>query len=354
MRSNIIGIQQVGVGIPDVNKAWKFYRKNFGMDIPIFQESAEAKLMTPYTGGKVHSRSAVLAINLQGGSGLEIWQFTSRTPEAPKFKIQLGDLGILSVTIKCRNIDETYAFFKERELNLLGEVQRDPAGKPHFFLKDKFDNIFQVVEGDDWFRKGKHLTGGACGVQIGVSSIEKSMKFYSELLGYDKVIYDKTAAFGDISMLPGGTQKIRRVLLKKTVENIGTFSKLLGSSQIELIQTLEREPRKIFEGRYWGDLGFIHLCFDVRQMKELEKSFAQHGHPFTVDSSSVFDMGEAAGHFSYIEDPDGTLIEFVETYRIPILKKIGWYLNVAKRNPKKSLPNWMLNTLSLTRVKDKV
>ena len=37
MKQNIIGIQQVGVGIPDVQKAWEFYSRTFGMDIPIFQ-----------------------------------------------------------------------------------------------------------------------------------------------------------------------------------------------------------------------------------------------------------------------------------------------------------------------------
>jgi hypothetical protein len=72
-----------------------------------------------------------------------------------------------------------------------------------------------------------------------------------------------------------------------------------------------------------------------------------------VDSSGSFDMGEAAGYFSYIEDPDGTLIEFVETHKIPILKKIGWYLDLRKRsNPEKPLPRWMLKTLGLGRVKD--
>ncbi|MEZ4895109.1 MAG: hypothetical protein R2778_19105 [Saprospiraceae bacterium] len=50
---------------------------------------------------------------------------------------------------------------------------------------------------------------------------------------------------------------------------------------------------------------------------------AEQGHPFTIDSSGSFDMGEAAGYFSYIEDPDGTLIEFVETHKIPILKKVS-------------------------------
>jgi len=354
MKRNIIGIQQVGVGIPDVNNAWEFYRKNFGMDIPIFQESAEAKLMTPYTGGKVHARSAVLAINLQGGSGLEIWQYTSRKPEAAKFEIQFGDLGVFITRIKCKSVEDTFEDYKRKGLELVGDIKQDPAGKAYCIVKDPFGNLFQLVESVDWFRKGKHLTGGVCGAMIGVTDTDRSLKFYSGLLGYDKVIYDKTGEFDDLKELPSGAGKFRRILLKRTEETIGNFSKLLGESQIELIQALDRKPNKIFENRFWGDLGFIHLCFDVKKMKDLEKSFAQNGHPFTVDSSSVFDMGEAAGHFSYIEDPDGTLIEFVETYRIPILKKIGWYLNVAKRNPNKTLPKWMLSTLSLTRVKDKV
>jgi hypothetical protein len=61
-------------------------------------------------------------------------------------------------------------------------------------------------------------------------------------------------------------------------------------------------------------------------------------------------MGEAAGQFSYVEDPDGTLIEFVETHKIPVIKKIGWYINLRKRNPEKALPDWILKALSFNRV----
>jgi hypothetical protein len=64
-------------------------------------------------------------------------------------------------------------------------------------------------------------------------------------------------------------------------------------------------------------------------------------------------MGEAAGHFSYVEDPDGTLIEFVETHKLPISKKMGWYINLRKRNPEKPLSNWILKSLKFNRIKDK-
>ncbi|MBT5529964.1 MAG: VOC family protein, partial [Cytophagia bacterium] len=57
-------------------------------------------------------------------------------------------------------------------------------------------------------------------------------------------------------------------------------------------------------------------------------------------------------HFSYIEDPDGALIEFVETHKVPIMKKLGWYLDLRKRNPEQDLPKWMINALRFSRVKD--
>ena len=98
-------------------------------------------------------------------------------------------------------------------------------------------------------------------------------------------------------------------------------------------------------------MGYIHLCFDINGMAALRKKCEDKGFPFTADSSDSFDMGEAAGHFSYIEDPDGTLIEFVETHKVPILKKLNLYLNLRKRNPKKPLPNWVVGSLAFNRVK---
>ena len=67
MAKLISGIQQVGIGIPDVHKAWKWYRNAFGIDIRMFEEAAEAALMTRYTGGEVHARHAALALHMGGG-----------------------------------------------------------------------------------------------------------------------------------------------------------------------------------------------------------------------------------------------------------------------------------------------
>lgn len=348
----ISGIQQMGVGIPDVYEAWAWYRKYFGVDIPILDAAGEAELMLPYTSGKPCSRHAVLAINLQGGGGMEIWQLKSREPVRANFEIQIGDLGIFAAKVKTRDVKKAYDFFEKEGLNLVSEIVEAPNGTAHFFLKDPYGNLFQIVPSDDWFHLNGHLMGGIYGAILGVSDIDKASDFYKKILGYDQPVYHQAGAFEDLKMLPGGQSNLKRLCITHSQERMGAFGKMLGSSELELVEVTDRSPKKIFENRDWGDQGFIHLSFDIRGMEELKKICEAAGHPFTIDSSDSFDMGEAAGHFSYIEDPDGTLIEFVETHKIPILKKFNWNLDLRKRAPEKHLPKWMLKALGFSRVKD--
>ncbi len=90
---------------------------------------------------------------------------------------------------------------------------------------------------------------------------------------------------------------------------------------------------------------------DVRGMQELEKDFSEAGHPFTCDSTNGLDMGNTRVHCVYIEDPDNTLLELIEVYKIPLVEKWGLFLNVQKRNPIKPLPKFMLSMMKFSRIK---
>jgi catechol 2,3-dioxygenase-like lactoylglutathione lyase family enzyme len=344
--SLLSGIQQVGVGVTDAEEAWSWYRNYFGMDVPLFKDSSTAALMTRYTGGDAWKRYAILALNMQGGGGFEIWQFTDRTPQKQLFVPQPGDLGIFGVLMKCRDVEVAQRSFKKRKLEA-SDLFQGPDGGKRFYLIDPYGNRFTFTGGLGWFGKGNHTNGGITGVQIGVSEMNRSLKFYREVLGFDQIVSDQTGMVHEY-----GKGSYRRVLLRPESPFGGAFSKLLGPAEIELVQALDYPARKLYEDRFWGDPGFIHVCFDVNNMETLEMSCNEKGFPFTVNSKDSFDMGQAAGHFSYTEDPDGTLIEFVQTHRIPIMKKIGWYLDLRKRDVTKPLPKWLLATLKLQRVKD--
>ena len=354
----ISGIQQIGIGVDDFSTAWKYYINVFNMDVKILEDDTVAALMLPYTGNKPQKRHAGIVINMQGGSGFEIWQYSDRKPQKLGFDIQVGDLGICIAKIKSRNVKLTYQELSVRpDVKILGGLSSYIDGTDTFYMKDPFGNLFQVVKDTTVFRDEHRSSGGPVGAVVGVSDIDRAIPMYRDILGYDKIIADVTGTFEDLSGFSSGDQQFRRVLLTHSQPRIGSFSRLFGSSTIELIQALERKPRKIYEGRFWGDPGFIQICFDVKNMEALKTKCESMGFHFTVDSSinpdnnNTFDMGDASGRFTYIEDYDGTLIEFVETHKIPLIKKLGINLNLKNFNPVKPLPDCMLKALRFGRVK---
>ncbi|RTZ01204.1 VOC family protein [Flavobacterium sp. RSP49] len=342
MHNYLSGIQQIGIGVKNAQEAMNVYKSIFGLDVLIFDDVAQAKLMSQYTGNKIHERRAILTMNLQGGGGFEIWQFLDRTPIATN-EVNLGDLGIYSPKIKSLDIKKSY-----NRLSNVSGIQVSAITKngnsSQFWVKDQYGNNFNIVFSSEWFQNGKHDTGGVCGAVIGVSDMERSLHFYKEILGVNEILYDNESTEADGNLY-------RKVGLFKKATGKGAFNKLLGSVEIELIQILNKTPKKIYENKYWGDCGFIHLCLDVLDMKSLKLHSDKNNYNFTVDSNNTFEMDSASGRFCYIEDPDGTLIELVETHKVPIFKKIGWFLDLRKRDFEKPLPNWMIKMLALSKVK---
>ena len=342
MHGYLSGIQQVGIGVCDAETAMHTYKHLFGMDVLIFDDVANASLMTQYTGNQEYKRRAILTMNLQGGGGFEIWQFLDRIP-TKMGSIQLGDLGIYAAILKSTDIFESHKRLSAIAGLTVSDLEDCYSGINYFYVTDTDGRSFKIIPSFDWFQKKKYDLGGVVGAVIGVSDMEKSIHFYKSILGLDTILYDFTSTENN--------ENFRKVGLFKRATGKGAFNKLLGNVTVELVQNLSRKSSKIYEERYWGDCGFIHLCFDVNSMDDLKKHVESQGLHFSVDSNNTFAMDNASGRFCYIEDPDGTLIELVETHKVPILKKVGWYLDLRKRNQEKPLPDWMIKMLALSKVK---
>lgn len=347
MSQLITGIQQVGIGVADSNEAKHYYKDVFGMNVLVFDDTASADLMTQYTGDEIHRRRAILTMNLCGGGGFELWQFLSRQPST--FKATFGDHGIFAVKIKCFDTNIAYDYFQSKKNIECSPLMKSPGGATHFWIKDIYGNFFDVASSDCWFKKNGSMNGGVYGAVIGVSDVDAALQFYQNVLGLTEVVYDNTASCEDLPSLSNDI--FRRVLLRKSKASCGAFSNLLGHIEIELVQNLAQRANHIFEKRFWGDCGFIHLCFDVTNMNALKELSEKLGYKFTVDSKNSYAMDTAEGRFCYVEDHDGTLIELVETHKIPIVKKWNWQIDLTKRKGSKPLPDWMINMLGLNKVK---
>lgn len=350
MENLITGIQQVGIGVEDADEAKILYRDLFGMNVLVFDDIAHANLMSKYTGGEIHKRRAILSLNMKGGGGFEIWQFLDRTPASKVSLPRLGDLGIFALKLKSPGIQNAHQHFQKLSGIILSEIYHSPIGQKHFWMKDLSGNQFNIIEDKSELYKTDHCIGGVVGAVIGVSDMDKSINFYTQLLGRGRIIMDQSGAIEDCPS-DETDQNFRRVIIQNEASRSGAFSKLFGGIQIELIQAKDFQPKKIFEDRYWGDCGFIHLCFDVIDMDLLKKKMNNAGYSFSVDSENSFAMSDAAGRFCYVEDPDHTLIELVETHKVPILKKLGINFNLKNRKSQKPLPRWFLGLLALNKVK---
>ena len=345
----ITGIQQIGIGTDRLPEAMLYYSRHHGMSTLLFDDEAQAALMTRYTGGEVHSRRAALTLNQRGGGGYEIWQFTSRDPEQRKNPARYGDIGICAAIHKTPRLDQAVEQLRHSGISC-SAVQREGGNWRVAYFSDPWGNRFKLIETTCRPGKPAQLLGGVCGAVIGVRSLERSEAFYRDVLGFQKVLWrDVDTQSNEETGVPKGN----RVVLHRPQAKRGAFSSLLGETFLELVERADGQGEPLYHRRYWGDPGFIHLCFDVVNLGQLKQHAEKLGHKFTVDSESSFDMENAGGRFAYIEDPDGTLIELVEVHHIPIVKKPFMALRFRRGMEQKPLPGWMLRLMHLNKVPQK-
>ena len=115
-------IQHIGTGVPDTESAWKWYRKFFGLNIPMFDAVADAPLMQIYTNNNVMSKRATMVLNMQGGCAMEIVQMKNHKCKNSEAEVQLGDLGIFITKIKVKNVAIAYKYYKDNSADVLSEI----------------------------------------------------------------------------------------------------------------------------------------------------------------------------------------------------------------------------------------
>lgn len=349
-KPKIGGILQIGIGVTDMPKMRSWYHTNLKFSAQVLEEKTITGLMKAYTGGKAHERQAAIIMNMAGGGGLEVWQYLSREPKQPSQKPQLGDLGIFAIRLKTPDLASTRRILEQSKPTAR---QMGISGKKGFFFSDPVGNHFYVSEGEDYYTKPQ-LTAGACGAIIGCSNLEKSIQFYTEVLGFELVKQTEAESVEAFENVPGGNHTFKRAYLTKPKPSIGGFSNFLGATELELIQATDYTGVKMYEGRFWGDPGFIHICFDVKDMDSLKSHCEKQGYPFVLDSFDTengesFNMGNVTSRVAYIDDPDGTAIEFVETHKVPLIPALG--IAVSLKGRKKDVPDWVYKLIRLNKVK---
>ncbi len=318
------GIQHVGIGVMDRDISYNFYNNALGFSVPMSKSTDTCSGMLPVL-GKDETRNVVIALNPHGGGLVELFQYVSRKPIPIPDSVDFTYNGYLFYGLKVRNIDksllritqyggevvtESMPFTPMKDKNWKTAVFRDPDGI--------YGIVLEYPQSSVGYGRGSARIGGIEYVAVGVSDIKKSIDFYSTVLGYNDIIYTYNGPAPEWEKLYGSPKILKRALMQRSTKPQGLFKHFLRGGMIELIEVQDGNKKHNFDGRQWGDIGFMELCFDVDDIQETLQQKERMGVPVAVPPHSQ-DMGlNTQATFAYIRDPDGSLLEFADIKRLPV------------------------------------
>lgn len=146
---------------------------------------------------------------------------------------------------------------------------------------------------------------------ICVSDVRRSSDFYRRILGFRIKLSDHEQ---DLSLLLG--DQLER--MTSEVGPIGSMHIILRhdggepGAAVELFQDVTRTPAPLPEDLRWGDLGHLSAGVKAYGLERLVPLFEKKGAEFVTGIQET-EVGDGTWRSAYLRDPDGILIELLET-----------------------------------------
>jgi catechol 2,3-dioxygenase-like lactoylglutathione lyase family enzyme len=313
----IESFQHIGMGVSEIEASYDFYKRVLGFSVKLNDHEDDLREMVPIIGELCRMR-VIMAMNLSGGAALELVQHTSSAPRpAPDY--DWGDIGFLAIGLEAYGLDRLVNLLEGRGAGFVGGVSTtglDNGGyRRTAWLRDPDGIPLELMEAPG---QGTSLRKPRCGgfshVTIGVSDMEKSLGFYSDILGYDVKLAE--GGGDDVPVEITGGVDHRSVLLTRGRKPGGPLP--LESGMIRLVES-KGKGGGLFEGRRWGDIGVMEMALDVTDIEGTYRRSVDEGAQPFCDPTRI-DMGSGSvGSFAYVKDPDGNIIEMVEVEKLGFL-----------------------------------
>ncbi len=297
MIDNILGVDHVGISVRNVGLMKSFYRDVLGFS-KIFAEMPEGDheamhgfLRQPRT---VHS--AVTLVHEAGGLTVSVFHTTEPVPRPIRRDFRYGDIGVGKITVSVRDLA---AFCGQNTASAhLCSTPKTTAvegwGDYRFvYGRDPEGNLIEfVAEG----------MAGIRSAGIAVTDLERSLTFYRDVLGFDKMIMAPHDSFsGLVDEVSGGNgTRVRSCLLANSK----------GKGLLELFEVMKPRGRSIPFDAQWGDFGYLQICLYGADSKALAAQIEAERLDITLPLQRVDDP-EYPASFMYVRDPDGIPVEMV-------------------------------------------
>ncbi|MEW6440035.1 MAG: VOC family protein [bacterium] len=315
----INAMQHIGQGVRDVDTTYAFYKRFFGFKVKLNDLTVASKEMAAVI-GSVETMRMMMAANAKGGGIIELIEHKSK-PITPLPELY-GNYGVLEVGYRVRSIDRVVADFQAKGLRFLTPVcelaLNDGRRWRYAYLKDPDGLPLQLTEelGPGSPAAARPEVHGAVHVGIGVSDIDRSKEFYRSALGFDRVLHESDGFIPEMDPLTGGPVRMKMAILERSAPPVGPLAGLLVRGTLKLFQVQGGKGKHIYDGRVWGEPGCMEFCFDVSDLLTTVETMKKKGIKIYLQPVEISMGSGSKGFAAYIQDPDGTTVEFVEVMSI--------------------------------------
>ncbi|MBN1628316.1 MAG: VOC family protein [Thermoleophilia bacterium] len=238
----------------------------------------------------------------KGGPTLALFHATEPVPRAIRTDGRYGDIGVAKLTFSAPDVSTVWqnkngvlSFYSSPKSVVLQDAEdcvfvygRDPEG-----------NLIEIVSAP---RDTPEAVPVLRSVGIAVTDLERSLAFYENVLGFDRLVLAPHASLsGLIDEITGGNASTVRSCLLATSR---------GAGMLELIEVTKPRGRSIPFGVQWGDFGYLQLCLYATDRERLAAEVEAEGVDVILPLQNIDDP-ENPAMFMYMRDPDGIPIEIV-------------------------------------------
>jgi len=300
----LLGVEHIGVGVPDVDKALDFYG-----DLGFTEIAFDYSGPLPGTAGVAGEDVAeARVIHLRGANpsnlglgGLRLVQVLDREVPPLPDGIGWGEPGISEICLYTRDYEALHEKLANKGVTVLMEPNRT-ATTPYdlecglSYIADPFGGKIELIE---WFALEdgwQNATGphGVNHVAFGVTDMDRTLDFYDKL-GFTGMLFDSDGYFEPMGPWYVGREAPRQHMVLKTNPRGGG---------IEPVQHFPPSPPMHGE---WGHAGPMDFGVGTTNLeREVERLKAEgiefFGDPQTIESDT------GSWSYVYVKEPDGNYV----------------------------------------------
>lgn len=305
-----LGVDHVGIGVADMDKAMKFYGRRLGFNRLLFDHVGDLDGLQELTHrNRRRVRTVMLKSDnttLLGPGHIKLVQvLDSDGPPPLPHEQHYGEVGICEVCLHTRG---TAAVHRRLVEELGCESLMEPLSAvldPHevscdlAYVADPGGGKVELIE---WTGLWKALPGeprleGVNHVAFGVSDMAATQEFYAKL-GFTDLLFESHGFFDAMAPWYSGPLPDQHMVLARSEQGAG-------------IEPVRLDPLARDARGEWGHLGPMEFAVGVTNLDRAVTDLQQAGVAFHSDIQTV-DVGTGEWRYVYLQDPDGLYVSLVE------------------------------------------